>query len=271
MVLYILKYEIEGVIHMADHLKSDFIVEEKISMGNIPAILFRPKNKEGLLPTAILYHGWSSNKEFQRMRGFILSSAGYQVIIPDAIYHGERNPLKNYNLENAKKYFWHVVLNNIEESKIIIEQAVSKYQADPARIGILGHSMGGFTAAGVFTHNLDIKALVVFNGACNWNYFNQWFKGKGWVEEDFEFEEEERVSTLDPQNNLKLLKDRPILLLHGDRDGLVPIEGQRIFYSKIKECYKNPKRIKLIEYPNLNHFVTTNMMEEAIYWFYKYL
>ena len=49
MVLYILKYEIEGVIHMADHLKSDFIVEEKISIGNIPAILFRPKNKEGLI------------------------------------------------------------------------------------------------------------------------------------------------------------------------------------------------------------------------------
>ena len=60
-------------------------------------------------------------------------------------------------------------------------------------------------------------------------------------------------------------------MLHGDRDGLVPIEGQRIFYSKIKESYDNPKRIKLIEYPNLNHFVTTNMMEEAIYWFYKYL
>ena len=73
---------------------------------------------------------------------------------------------------------------------------------------------------------------MVFNGACNWNYFNQWFKGKGWVEEDFEFEEEERVSTLDPQNNLKLLKDRPILLLHGDRDGLFPLKVRGFFTAR---------------------------------------
>ncbi|WP_424572096.1 hypothetical protein [Schnuerera ultunensis] len=60
-------------------------------------------------------------------------------------------------------------------------------------------------------------------------------------------------------------------MLHGNSDNVVPIESQRIFYNKIKPMYNYRDRIKFLEYPNLNHFVTTNMMEESIVWFYEYL
>ncbi|HSH35096.1 alpha/beta hydrolase family protein [Schnuerera sp.] len=257
---------------MTDHLKTNYIIEDKITIRKIPAILFRPKEGKKLLPTIILYHGWSSNKELQRMRGFILSAVGYQVIIPDAIYHGERNPLRNYDIDDATKYFWKTILNNIEESHIIIEDAISKYGADSNKIGVIGNSMGGFTAAGAFTHNPIIKALVAFNGSCGWRNFNKRFKEFNEISITGQLEKiEGKVNKLDPQNNLNLLMDRPILLLHGDSDNVVPIESQRIFYNKIKPMYKYKDKIKFIEYPNLNHFVTTNMMEESIAWFYKYL
>lgn len=257
---------------MANYLSSSYILEEKISIGEIPAIIFRPKEANELIPTIILYHGWSSNKESQRIRGFILSATGYQVVIPDAIHHGERNPLHNYDAENATKYFWDTIFNNLEESDYIIDEIISKHNADPNRIGIIGNSMGGFTAAGVFTHNQSIKTLVVFNGSCGWENFNRKLK------ESFEIrvteklnEIEKKVNKLDPSNNLNLLLDRPILILHGDSDKVVPIESQRIFYNKIKPMYEYKDNMKFIEYPNLNHFVTTNMMEESIDWFHKYL
>lgn len=50
----------------------------------------------------------------------------------------------------------------------VIERLILKYNADPDKIGVIGNSMGRFTAAGVFTHNPSIKALVVFNGSCGW-------------------------------------------------------------------------------------------------------
>lgn len=75
---------------MRNYLKSDFILEERINIGEIPAILFRPRDKQENIPTIIFYHGWSSSKESQRIRGFILASVGFQVILPDAIYHGDR-------------------------------------------------------------------------------------------------------------------------------------------------------------------------------------
>lgn len=255
---------------MDNYLKSDYIIEEKINIGEIPAILFRPKGIKGPIPSIIFYHGWSSSKESQRMRGFILASVGYQVILPDAIYHGERTPLNDYGLENALRFFWKVILTNMEESSKIIEEIVTKYDGDSQKIGVTGHSMGGFTAAGVFTNNPELKALVVLNGSCNWENFNEGFKG--YIEMDEELREiENKVSLLDPMNNINNLKDRPVLLLHGEKDTSVPISSQKLFYEKAKLAYDKKDRINIIKYPNLNHFVTTNMMEETISWFHRFL
>lgn len=78
---------------MKNCLRFSNVVEEKIYIGEIPAIIFRPAETRNLYPTVIFYHGWSSSKENQRFRAFILSALGYQVVIPDAINHGERNPI----------------------------------------------------------------------------------------------------------------------------------------------------------------------------------
>lgn len=262
----------KGVRKMTNYLKSNYILEKHIYIGNIPAILFRSKENKELIPTIIFYHGWSSDKETQRMRGFILSSVGYQVIIPDAIYHGERNALDNYDLEDAAEYFWDTIFTNIEESSIIMDELVSKYDADPNRIGVMGNSMGGFTAAGVFAHNPDIKALVVLNGSCAWEISNKIFKKSFEIKTTEEQKPvEEKIIKMDPINNLESLVNRPILLLHGDSDTVVSVEGQTVFYNKIRSMYEDKEKIKFIQYPDLNHFVTTNMMEESVAWFYKYL
>ena len=256
---------------MNNYLKSNNILEKKIYIGEIPAILFRPR-KNGLLPTIILYHGWGSNKESQRIRGFILSAVGYQVIIPDAINHGERGDIDYEDTKNIRKYFWDTILNNLDEVENIINHLIIEYEADLDRIGVVGHSMGGFTAAGIFTHNPKVKASVVLNGSYNWGNSNKIFKKSLQIETTKDLVEmEDRVNKFDPMNNLELLKDRPILILHGASDSVVSIESQRIFYNRIEALYEDKQRIEFIEYANLDHFVTTNMMEECVSWFYRYL
>lgn len=247
------------------------IIERKIKINEIPAIVLTPKERQENYPTIILYHGWSSNKEAQRFRGFILCSLNFQVIIPDAIYHGERNPLESYNEESSAKYFWEIVINNIKESEEIINYATNNLNAVPKKIGVTGHSMGGFTAAGVFTNNLNIKASAVLNGSFNWKYSNAIFKK---ALKDFEFNEsmiEEKTNEFDPMNNLNKLVDRPILMLHGSSDPVVDINPQREFYEKILPLYKEEYMVKFVEYLYQGHFVTTRMMEEVCEFFVKYL
>ena len=257
---------------MKDYLFTEHLTEKRETIYDIPIIRFKLKDHKEQIPTIIFYHGWSSNKESQRLRGFILANLGYQVIIPDAIHHGDRNRLENYDGGNSVKYFWPTILNNIEEAPKIVEYCINHFNADPRRIGVIGHSMGGFTAAGVFTYNKDIKTSVVLNGSFNWKHSNQILKDVMGLNNKNEFQaEEERINAIDPMNNQELLIDRPILLLHGGHDRVVNIESQKLFYKEVKSKYSDKSRLQLIEYNNLDHFVTTNMMDEAAIWFKKYL
>lgn len=255
-----------------NNLNSEFILEKEIVINKIPAILLKPKIEKEKLPTIIFYHGWSSRKEFQRIRGYLLATMGYQVVIPDAIHHGERNALDIYDMENAKKYFWETILKNLEESKFIIEEIIENYNGDSKNIGVMGNSMGGLTAAGVFTHNDLLNSLVVLNGSCDWMKYNHILSEEGFAGRDLEdFKKyEKEIELKDPVNNLGKLQDRPILMLHGTMDSLVPIRGQESFYEKARPIFSDPNKLRLIKYNNLNHFVTTNMMEESINWFKKH-
>lgn len=257
---------------MKDYLSVEHIIEERDYIDDISLIRMNLKDRQGKVPTIIMYHGWSSNKESQRLRAFILANLGYQVIIPDALYHGQRNRLEKYNAEASVKYFWPTILNNIEEGKKLIDHSINYYNVDPDRIGLIGHSMGGFTSAGVFTYNTNVKTAVILNGSFNWKHSNQILKEMIGLEDMDGFkEEEEKINSIDPNNNKDLLIDRPILLLHGEKDSLVNVESQRLFFKEIQPYYSDKSRLKLIEYSNLDHFVTTNMMEEAAIWFKKYL
>lgn len=249
---------------MAYLLNNKNLIEEDIKIKDIPCILIRSKNKKGKIPTIIFYHGWSSRKENQRFRGFILSNLGYQVIIPDAIYHGKRNPIDHEDIDNMGKYFWKVVLGNIEESGYIIDEAINKYNGDSDNIGVIGHSMGGFTSAGVFTHDKRVKTGIPLNGSFNWEGSNKIFAKR--LDNNISLDEEDEIRKLDPMNNLDKLVDRSILMLNGGADEVVPVSPQGIFYNKIKKLYKDESKIRLIKYNNLGHFVSTNMMEDLANW-----
>ncbi len=250
---------------MGDYLCSNNIIEERIYIDKIPAILFKPKGIEGPMPTIIFYHGWSSNKESQRIRGLIYATVGFQVLIPDAIHHGERSPIE-YSLANGK-YFWETIFKNLDESDLLIEKLINEYQADPDNISIAGNSMGGFTAAGIFTKNSKLKSLVVFNGSCSWKNSNEILKTQFDLKMTEELKKiEEKIVKLDPFSNMKLLIDRPIIMLHGDCDSMVSIDSQRLFLQNIQPLYRDKDKIRLIEFANLNHHVTTGMMEESIAW-----
>ncbi len=254
------------------YIHSECLDEEIIDIEGIPTILIRPKDTEGKLPTILFYHGWSSTKEYQRLRAFTLAILGYQVLIPDAIYHGDRNPLDYYDLKSAKAYFWRTIISNLRESEKIIDYAVENLEADKNRIGLIGNSMGGITAAGIFVANEDIKTAVILNGSCDWDLSNRLFKERFQIEMTEElYEMEKYIEDYNPTNNLKKLQNRPLLLLHGDMDRVVRADAQEAFMKKAKLVYEDATHIKYISYPNLNHFVTTNMMEEACIWFHKFL
>lgn len=259
-------------------INSLFIEETKTYIEDIPIIRLKPNINIQKFPTIIFYHGWSSSKELQRMRGYILCNLGFQVIIPDSINHGERNPIDHMNPNNMKDFFWPTVLQSIEESKKLIKYSIENFNTDSDNIGVTGHSMGGFISSGIFTHEKEVKSAVILNGSCNWNYCNDLLlRNLVNTSESPDFSQEEiknikqNLSHLDPINNLDKIKDRPLLMINGGSDNIVPMESQKLFYEDARKSYSDKSIIDLIVYNKLGHFVTTNMMEDTSIWFKKFL
>lgn len=253
-------------------LDSSFLDQETHMIGEIPVLRLIPKHTKKPFKTIVFYHGWSSSKEVQLMRGMILASFGYQVILPDSINHGERGIVDYEDPEEVVKYFWPTVLKNLDEYSEIRDFALENFNADKGEIGVSGNSMGGFTASGIFTYNPEIKALVILNGSANWTGANFIFKELVPGElPDWLKEEEIKISEIDPMNHMEKIIDRPILMLHGGADSVVDIKSQKDFYKTAHALYSDRSKIELIEYNNLNHIVSTNMMEESVKWFKKFL
>ncbi|SCY55761.1 dienelactone hydrolase family protein [Alkaliphilus peptidifermentans] len=230
------------------------ITEEKA--GDIPYLRVNPKKYTGVLPTVIYYHGSHSNKDFIRFQAMSIACFGYQVIVPDALYHGERR-----SIEYSVKYIWEIMLKSIQESDVLIKMAIEKHDADPTRIGVIGDSMGAITAGGVFIKHNYLKCLSGFNGAFAWQEcikmnilpLSEIYK--------------DEIELYDPMTNEEKVKGRAISIFHGVEDTSIPIEIQREFVDRMRSLYTSHQdKLQLIEFSNVNHRVTTSMLENLITW-----
>ncbi len=235
-------------------------------MNGIPCLKFKPKDAKGLLPTIVYYHGWHSSKEFKKFQAMAIASFGYQLIVPDALYHGERNAIDHDDPQNIERYLWEIILQSVNESGKFIERVVKNHEADPTRIGVMGSSMGAITAGGVFVENIDLKCLVGFNGTFTW---------KEAIKRNHlptSLNDKDLIEYYDPMSNRDKIRERAISILHGVDDTSVPINTQRLFYNKMLSFYsKNPGKFELIEYSKIDHKITTGMLEGTITWFKKHL
>ncbi len=249
--------------------ESPLVNKERVRVEEIPCLVYRPKGIPGPYPTVINYHGWSSNKEFQHFKATILAAYGYQVMVPDAMYHGERGTL-NYTEEGKLEGYLHkVLLKNIEESDQLLDYALRKLEADEKKVSIIGHSMGGFTAAGVFTRHSWLKTMVVINGSCAWERMLLNIKQKDDKEETLP-EEIQRLKTMDPEKNLEKFHKRSFLLMHGQEDDTVPMEPQQQFFENARDYYgKDQKKIRFYKIPKIPHAITLHMFEQVINWLGK--
>ena len=249
--------------------ESPFVIKRRVQIGEIPCLVYRPREIKGPYPTVINYHGWSSRKEFQHFKATILANYGYQVLVPDALYHGERGSL-NYTEEGKLESYMHkVLLKNIEESDSLLEYAIKHLDGEESKITVIGHSMGGFTAAGVFTRHPWLKTMVVINGSCAWERMLLNLKHDDVKEEELP-REIQVLKAMDPEKNLDKFNKRPFLLIHGEEDDTVPIEPQKRFFEVVKNYYGiDRKKIRFYAIPKIPHAVSMHMFEQVISWIGK--
>ncbi len=244
----------------------------KVDIEGIPTMIFRPKNYTEELKVIFVYHGWSCDKTSHNTLCSFLACNGYMAVISDAIHHGERGILEYWDNPVAMNNFWPTVFNSLKEFPVVLNYILSNYNVDKSSIGVTGHSMGGIVTSGILAHNPIVKCAVIMNSSGAWEETSIDFVGDTYkdIKETIDAKLLE-LKPYSPINNIDNFKNKPVLLLHGLRDALVPIRGENIFYDTLKNSYDDKEKTNFITYERLNHYVTEAMIGEAIDWFNKYM
>jgi dipeptidyl aminopeptidase/acylaminoacyl peptidase len=202
-----------------------------------------------------------SQQTFTRLRNHrFLLLAGY-AIIEDASFPIIGDPKKAYDtyLEQL-----------VADAKAAVDKAVEIGVADPARIGVTGHSHGALMTVNLLTHTDLFRAGVATSGSYNKTLTPFGFQS-------------ERRSIWDAQNvYLKaspfFYADRiklPLLIMHGTDDanpGTTPLQAQKL-YEAVRG---NGGTARLVMLPHEPHWYTAiesneQLVAELIRWFDKYV
>lgn len=209
--------------------------------------------------TVILYHGWGGRVESYQAFSEILVEKGFRVVMPEIVYNDTRKPVKNpFEMETVQTYFWKAITESIEEFG-----AFQNVLGVPeTEIILIGSSMGGFIAAGIFARHPRIAGFASVNGSGAFVLTEQIFR-ESQDRSPMDVKTEALLKGFDP------MEARPgqgaVLLINGELDRTVPLEGHAAYYTHLTETHQHQKTAKkLVE--GVGHQFTREMERDVTSW-----
>ena len=209
--------------------------------------------------TVVLYHGWGGRAESCRAYAETLRRQGFRVVVPEIVYNDSRKPVKNpFEMETVQTYFWKAITESIEEFG-----KLQKVLGVPeTEIILVGNSMGGFIAAGIFARHPRIAGFASVNGSGAFVLTEQIFRER-LDRSPMDAETAALLKGFDP------MEARPgkgaVLLINGEMDRTVPLEGHAVYYKHLMETHKHENTEKKVV-EGAGHQFTVEMEEAVLDW-----
>lgn len=254
------------------------VIIEKELIGQIPVLHVSEQstfNKE--LPLVIFIHGFQSAKEHNLHYAYLMAEKGFRVILPDVVYHGERNV--GYSDSEMMPRFWEMVLQTIKELILLKDDLIARNLIDPNRIGIAGTSMGGIVTNGALAAYDWLSAGVSLMGNPSYvEYAELQIDEIKKRQIEFSLTDEDVTTALaqlkpfDLSLNRDKLAHRPLLFWHGAKDPIVPYQHAYRFYEQVKSSYNElDDKIDFILDKRAGHKVSREGLLQTAQWFEKHL
>lgn len=181
---------------------------------------FVPANSSGPSPAVVVIHGWGANASLMLPALHPLHSAGYAVLLVDALCHGQSDGAAFTSLPR----FADDIATGLDWLK---EQP----SVDAARLAIMGHSVGAGAAMLCATRRPDVRAVISMSAFAHPQDIMRSFLQEaripyllvGWyVMRHVQRVIGARFDDIAPVKSIRQLHC-PVLLVHGTEDSVVPI------------------------------------------------
>jgi dienelactone hydrolase len=246
------------------------VIFEDRKISGIPVIEACDFDVIAKRPVVLILHGLGGCKESNFREAYCLVKEGFFVSSFDAYGHGEWQDGAARPLTRMERIqdMPNIIINTVKMIDSLIESYRYNKRADYERVGLLGRSMGGMITYAYITGERlpNVKAAVPLVATPAWVKLSQ-------TNPIYDYDAEKLCwfENYEPCRKFQKLNDLPLLMLNGGQDPRIPIADVRASFLEMQKYYRDPDLIRLIEYEEVGHDVTPQMLNEAFAWFQKYL
>ena len=217
-------------------------------------------------PLVFVAHGLLSRKERHIELCLDLARAGFLACTLDARHHGERaTPEAEACLAGEMNAAFLAAFAEAVVGTVADLGTLSAYFGRD-RYGIVGHSMGGFIALKAAVSDPRAQVIVSIAGNPDW-------AGPAPPSAPLSPQQRAWIERESPLSLADRFWPRPLLLLHGTADEVVPVHGARALHAALRPRYAagDPSRLALVEYPGVDHAFLPDMAARAVAWMARFL
>jgi len=217
-------------------------------------------NKEDWVYPSEPYLDWSRN--ITSIKDSLIT-LGYNLLIPDAKFHGERNyeldfkppeslpPVISRNIKDSQ-LFESLMTSTVKDLRIIMDYIQKSNSKPDQSFSVIGYSMGGNFAILLSVFDERISSIVACVPPIN-------LPARGLESFDWPEEVIQRQIDITPMKYAKL-QSTPIILLMGKKDFFSTEEEVSDFFEKV------PTKDKEVKYFDSGHILPNDYKIDAIKW-----
>lgn len=263
---------IEGIRPVAIDLSPRFLPApvESVAIGpeRVPALFLRPQGADAC-PALLLQHGYGSQKSDLLPLGMVLAACGFATLLPDAHGHGERAGAGGpaWWSRMSADTFVDTTRYTVDDLRAALDWLERRDDVRSDAIALGGFSMGAMAALILGTEDPRPAAVISVSGSPLPDLANAMRFGMGAPSE----RAREWVLAHDAAAHIGRLAPKPLLLQHGRRDDVVPVEGALRLYEAAKPYYAaHPERLALMLYEH-GHTGSEAQLQDAVTWMAPFL
>lgn len=241
------------------------------SIERIPVLeVVSEESRSEALPLLIYYHGWQSSKELVLTQARKIARLGVRVILPDAMFHGERKLGEPSSIPSVT--FWSSIQHNILEFSVLVRFFEKKQMIERDLIAVGGVSMGGITTCALLTQHPEIQAAACVMGTPSpLSYIDLVISSA--AKRQIAVPKDLRlalswVGHYDLAQRPEMIANRPFLFWHGKLDEKIPYEAAYDFYNTIK-AEKYAQNTVFLTDEHERHLVRGDVMDQIAAFYEK--